>query len=733
MSVASERDEWLTRVFGVQFPPTGEERATAPSSTAPGDGAAKVSAKVSMAPPGPPANFIAAGDKAPPAGQVQPGIKPVSTQQVTGAGGKPMSVIRTADGKVVLKAPPAPIEQVTFSGGGGKGAAYPGAIHALEDSGVLKTLKVVTGASVGSMTAALIAAGMTADEFEKVGNDPAVAGQIKEGHGLLEAVAGGGISGEGMQALVRKKMTGAVGQRVAEYIAAQQKAGLPIDPRVLQVGKKLAGGQKGPTFGDLRTLSQVIPAIKEVVISGTLMGTVEPKTMLDMVKESIGDGLVDVTKLIPGVGTLANLQNTAERNMGNDQPDPNKLVPEPRPMPYVFSADTEPDLEVALAVRASAAFPGVFKPVDIPLKNGKTGRFKDGGVLNNAPTLRSVGMERTVDPVPQKRNLTFLFGDEISNEIVKGNAPLPTDRAPDLFTGADNNAAEYWKNLDLARHREEVVALPMTFTNDQDELVDASGLGGGTLNFDMPLQDKRTLQAQAKTATNAKLAAEGEAKDCPFASVEEMLTCIPRADLAAMAADGFEGAAEALEFRDKVTETVGRMLARTQALSGRGAPSAMARDAEVVNAFERLESLAEGSKPRQAFVAREINRNPRLDDLMTAMHGKRGAGDALKASLAMNDAMQLQDRVKALLREVLIPKRVHEDADSVGGELLKQVQGQLLKVKSAAQANALLMHMIEYYEKPLPMPPASLFMPAPPKIPRDKPFADALRARLLKA
>ncbi|MBL0089349.1 MAG: patatin-like phospholipase family protein [Ideonella sp.] len=95
---------------------------------------------------------------------------PVDFKPVKGADGKTLQVGQAANGSVTLLAPPPKIETITFSGGGGKGAALPGAVRALEDSGVLKDVKTVTGASVGSMTAALVAGGITADEFEEIGN-----------------------------------------------------------------------------------------------------------------------------------------------------------------------------------------------------------------------------------------------------------------------------------------------------------------------------------------------------------------------------------------------------------------------------------------------------------------------------------------------------------------------------------------------------------------------------------
>ncbi len=66
-----------------------------------------------------------------------------------------------------------------FAGGGAKGIAYAGALKALEERGVW--FGSVAGASAGSITAALIAAGMNAREFEET---------IPEGLGVVRANVG---------------------------------------------------------------------------------------------------------------------------------------------------------------------------------------------------------------------------------------------------------------------------------------------------------------------------------------------------------------------------------------------------------------------------------------------------------------------------------------------------------------------------------------------------------------
>ena len=61
--------------------------------------------------------------------------------------------------------PEYPYEALVFKGGGAKGAIYPGAIRALEACGVMPYIKKFAGASAGALVAALLAAGLTADEL----------------------------------------------------------------------------------------------------------------------------------------------------------------------------------------------------------------------------------------------------------------------------------------------------------------------------------------------------------------------------------------------------------------------------------------------------------------------------------------------------------------------------------------------------------------------------------------
>jgi hypothetical protein len=508
------------------------------------------------------------------------------------------------------------------------------------------------------MTAALVAGGITAEEFKEMGNRPELSGQIKGGKNMAEALFDGGLSGEGLEDVVRKELSRSVSKRILEYVQAQGAAGAAPDPHVLDIARRLADGKTGVTFRDLRDLSKVIPQIKEVAISGSYMSEVDPKT----------------GKSVKGS-------------------DKSQLV--------IFNADTEPDLEVALAVHASASLPPVFKPVDIPLANGTTGRFQDGGVLNNAPTLDSIGAERQLDPMPDSGSMTFIFEDESSRDVMKGQATPKRSRVADWLTGAENSASDYAKNRALADRPQDVVMLPLTFTvppkneGDDPEEKDFTGFFSGTVKFDMPLDDKLKLQDLANDATIKFIKGRDEPQAREFASMEQMLMSVPRDDLVAMAGDGLTGAREALDFRDEVSADVEGLL---PLVTGHPNAAAAAKDPKVQAVLARLDQLAAKSADRLAVVAREMNRSPRLDGLIDAAHSP-DCSDTLKACSAVNDGLRARAHAKEVLREVVYPKMVRTDADGIDGSLLQLVDDRLRAATSPDEVNDALQLAIQHFRQ----------------------------------
>lgn len=60
------------------------------------------------------------------------------------------------------------IENLAFSGGGVKGFSYAGVVQKLEEQGVLKNVKRISGTSIGSLTSLLICLGYSSSEMKNI-------------------------------------------------------------------------------------------------------------------------------------------------------------------------------------------------------------------------------------------------------------------------------------------------------------------------------------------------------------------------------------------------------------------------------------------------------------------------------------------------------------------------------------------------------------------------------------
>jgi exoenzyme U len=668
MSGTLTQQQWIDRVLGVSVArPAADTAATPPKKVT-------FMPSASALPPPPSAATMAIGQGQPPSGApIKPAAPTGEPKQFTGANGKSMTIAKGPDGRVSLTAPPPPIQEITFSGGGGKGAALPGAVRALEQSDVLKDLKVVTGASVGSMTAALVAAGITAKEFETVANDDATGARITEGTGgtklgMLKAAMsnrGSPLTGQGLEDTVRDVLDETLRKRMLEYVQQVTDAGGKPDPAVVAIAKRLSGNKAGPTFADYRTLSKVIPAIKEVSMSGTYKEEIDPATHKPIKNNK------DVAQL------------------------------------YMFNADNEPDMEVAKAVHASASFPGAFKPVDLMLSFGIMVRFIDGGVMNNAPTTESTGVERDLDPVPTKSSITFVFEDEDgkAQQMLNGDAKPASGlgaKIKDWIVGADNAAGDHATARALADRPDQIVVVPLKFTMPQTSIgkkakeLDMRGTMNGTLAFNTSLVDKLVLQDKTMQVTNDHLKKQQAPQTREFASEDQMFMSLTRDDLAALDKDGMEGAAAALEFRDKVTAILAELSKKSDEMTG-DAEAKLAADPIVKTGLSDLEKLSAGNVDYQGFVAREINRG-KLDRLLEAVRKGGGKSDVLSASFAASDAIIAHDRAVTVLNMMIYPKMKDLNPDGAGGQVLMMADAILRKAKSPDDVNDALTMVIDHFK-----------------------------------
>ena len=671
MSETLTKDEWIERVLGLnqvrQTPSeTNKQVRFAPTPTV-------------IAPPKPPVQL---GRGRPRANAViKPPPPPLKPNEFVGEGGKKIAIAKSPNGGTLFTAPPPPVREITFSGGGGKGVALPGAVKALEDSGVLKDAKKIAGASVGSMTAAIVAAGITAEDFKTVANAEETTATITEGSGgtklgLLMAAAknklttgsGNPLTGQGLENIVRDVLDETLRKRMLEYMEQCGKDGKQPDATVMAIAKRLSGNKAGPTFMDFRQLSKVIPAVKEVVITGTYT------------EEFSSDDKGKKTKL----------------KDGNDQ---GQL--------YIFDADSEPDMEVAVAVHASASFPAAFKPVDIKLSSGLTVRFIDGGVMNNTPTSSSIGNERKLDPVPEGRGMTFVFEDKdgTSKGLLDGKV-APSQgfgaMAVDWFVGSPHSGAEYAKNRDVADRPEEIVVVPLQLTlppKKPGEKPQKFDMRDGTLEFNLPHDAKVGFQEATEQATNTQIEREKQPKTREFASDSQMFVCIPMTDLKTLKDSDYPGADDAYTFRTRVAEMIGKLdeAVKKETAKDNGRIANVLQDKNATMAIDELNRLAGKNVDFQGYVGREMNRGG-LDSLLDAMRKGGVKSDVLDATYAVADALKAQTYADNILKQLVYPKMKTEREGGAGIATLLQVEKMLRGAKTPAEVNAAVTVAVNHFK-----------------------------------
>lgn len=670
------QDQWLNRVLGVSVP-----RASGNDT---GDKSKKKEvrfAPVSEDIPRPPkqgAQILVGRPRSGSPISPPPVLKP---GEFVGSSGKKLSVAKKPGGGVVYTAPPPPVREITFSGGGAKGAALPGAVKALQDSGVLKDAKKIAGASVGSMTAALIAAGATADEFTEVANADSTTDEITEGSGgtvlgLLGAAiknkattgSGNPLTGQGLENIVGRVLDQTLRKRIHEYTMQCEKSGTKPDADVVGVAEGLM--KRGPTFMDLRKLSNAIPAVKEVVITGTYT------TELGTIDKESQEGF-------------------------ENQNESGQL--------YVFDADTEPDMQVAVAVHASASFPAAFKPVDITLASGLTVRFIDGGVMNNTPTSSSLANERQLDPVPEGRGMTFVFEDSdgVAADLLQGKVKPEQGtmaRVVDWFVGSNHKGAEYAKDRDASDRPEEIVVVPLTIEPKKTKWYQRkdknADMRDGTLNFNLPLEAKLKYQAKTEQATSAHIDRESQPKTREFASDSQMFVSIGVPELKTLADGGYEGAAQALVFRDRVAETIALLqtAVKKERAKDDSNVAGLVKDPAVAQALADFDTLAGGDLDFQGYVGREVNKRPELDSLFEAARKGGVKNDALAATYAVADALRARSHSDNILKQIVYPKMKTEREDGAGIETLLIAEGLLRAAQTADDVNAALTILVEHFK-----------------------------------
>ena len=141
------------------------------------------------------------------------------------------------------------INTITFSAGGAKGVVYAGAIEALFDCGVMPGVKDLYGASIGSMTAAFLAAGMGKDEIIKIFKSDNISSELGLGKWAY-------YSSDKLEKFVNRKISDSIKEKLVEL----SKLSESDPPAFLEnIQRKVNSSQERVTFDDLQNLHTDFP------------------------------------------------------------------------------------------------------------------------------------------------------------------------------------------------------------------------------------------------------------------------------------------------------------------------------------------------------------------------------------------------------------------------------------------------------------------------------------------
>lgn len=287
-----------------------------------------------------------------------------------------------------------PIEALVFSGGGAKGAIYPGTFQAIVEANVLDDVKVVAGSSAGSITAALIAGGMEVDECIKISEETNMANMLGDGFVINK-------DGKPIYDLVNINLK----KSILSYLD---------NNNIMAITKtKLDEVQKEQDW--LKENKDTMPAEE---FNNRMEQNIKSEAQLKIFHQTGGSYFEKLRRRCNAEDSSICFRDLSHLRLLAPERFKDLVVTatdrQTREL-VTFDADHTPDVDVALACRASSSLPKILHPVKI---NGR--EFVDGGVINNIPISE---VERHMDekrPENERnqpngtRILAFAFGNDMN-------------------------------------------------------------------------------------------------------------------------------------------------------------------------------------------------------------------------------------------------------------------------------------------------------------------------------
>ncbi|WP_204787369.1 patatin-like phospholipase family protein [Aeromonas sobria] len=580
-----------------------------------------------------------------------------------GCGPRQVTITRQQDGSASIILARPPISSLVLSGGGAKGAAYPGAIQALEAQGKLEGIRTLSGSSAGAITAALLAAGMNASEFKALSDQmdfiSLLDSPVKK---ISLAQHMSGETGKTIASVLEKLKLGKLGsfvqllsnllprlksdavplerilkQESSRSVLAQLKAHpeLATRPEVASIRQRLEQGG-GVTFGDLALLGRHIPAIKELNITGT--------------------GMFDG-----------------------------------RPQMILFNASLTPDMEIARAAHISGSFPVVFSRPEEQhqpfLAQDERLSLQDGGVMLNVPVPELIHPETRGASIAEHENLILKFEEEGGKPADRGTRK---GAIADWVVGAPVGARSALQTRGLDAFADQIVTVPL-----KSERGDFSGTFSGTLNFTMSDADKQHLQDKLAEVVGEHLEArESSRKDYQFPDLESALLALSDRDFAAVARESSPDAQATVLFRQAAQEQLSVLVA---SVLNQDPSVRLELSGSLAQALEQLGALAD-SPARQQWLAAQLNQADNAA-LARMLDTPSPAGRFTALDMGKEEASRRQVATVAhnIIQEVIYPALFRPGQPDSNVALLRKTEYALIAAIAPAQVNEALQELADNY------------------------------------
>ncbi|WP_425363374.1 patatin-like phospholipase family protein [Candidatus Tisiphia endosymbiont of Hybos culiciformis] len=280
-----------------------------------------------------------------------------------------------------------PFEYLVFSGGGAKGAIYSGVYSALAESGAVGAVKAVAGSSAGAISAAMVACGIAPETFEKISKETNLKGLLGT-QGFSAGPVQIGKDGMPLYDLLNKTIR----KGVSDFLKDKNPVKLcqAGHDRISQEQEKLEK-KKQELLNSIEQLKQ-----QEGDNSQQITDINENIRGLDFQKQELNKQFAKIQTIIDSNGKEFSelmekcqsggkilFKDLALLKLVDSEQFKDLLITAVRRdngTLQIFSAENSPNVEIALACRASASIPVVFQPVTI---NGV--EYVDGGYRDNVP------------------------------------------------------------------------------------------------------------------------------------------------------------------------------------------------------------------------------------------------------------------------------------------------------------------------------------------------------------